>query len=86
MRLNENGIEIVKTYIRECEAKRKEILDAGLDNGNITTVPTIDDILNDVVSEGFDADGYYCGTFGVTNSYDSDYPLTLNKATDFEEV
>nr|DAE09461.1 MAG TPA: hypothetical protein [Siphoviridae sp. ct96x5] len=42
-------------FIRECEAKRKEILDAGIDTADETDLPTAQDILDDVnVGVGLD--------------------------------
>ena len=35
-------------FIRECEAKRKEILNAGIDTADKTDLPTAQDILDDV--------------------------------------
>ena len=51
-------------YIRELEAKREEILDAGKDTADETTIPTAEDILSDVSFMGInwaDPDGpCYC--------------------------
>ena len=43
----EKGKEKVKAYIKELEAKRKEILDAGKDTADDTYIPTLEDILDD---------------------------------------
>lgn len=38
--LTEEGKRKVAVFIKECEAKRKEILDAGLDTAEDTQIPT----------------------------------------------
>ena len=40
-----NGYRAVEHFIAECAAKRKEILDAGIDTANETVLPTSSDIL-----------------------------------------
>lgn len=62
-------------FIKECEAKRKEILDAGKDTADDCRIPTIDDIVSDIMYEGFDEDGEYYNYWGVTDNYDSDVPF-----------
>ena len=47
----ENGLKNAQTFIRECNAKRKEVLDAQLDTAEDTSLPTEGDILCDL----------YCG-------------------------
>ena len=47
----EKGKEKVKAYIKELEAKRKEILDAGKDTADDTYIPTLEDILDDVIKD-----------------------------------
>lgn len=42
--LTEKGRENVAWFIKECKAKRKEILDAGLDTADDTNLPTEEDI------------------------------------------
>ena len=88
MRLTENGGKLVKTYISELKAKRKKILDAGIDTADDTKIPTIKDVMDDVSLCGInydDPDGpcYYNG-WGVTDHYDSDYPLLLKLGRDLE--
>lgn len=87
--LTENGREIAEDYIRELEAKRKEILDAGKDTADETVLPTVDVIQEDIVFCGVnwdDPDGpcYYNG-WGVTDHCDADYPILLKYGRDFVE-
>ena len=58
VKLTELGKQEVNTYIREAEAKRKEILDARIDTADDTWLPDEDDILMDI--EHFEEDGEYC--------------------------
>lgn len=79
----ENGIRLISNYIKELEAKRKEILDAGLDSASETELPTIDDIKADIEFTGLDSDGVYWNSWGVTDNYDADNALCLKLGTDF---
>lgn len=59
-------------FIRVCEVKRKEILDAGIDTADETTLPTSQDILDDVnVGVGLDFEDEYFDCWGVTDHYSS---------------
>ena len=87
--LTQCGRKNVEDYIRELEAKRKEIMDAGKDTCDSTNIPTVEDIQNDIAFTGVnwdDPDGpcYYNG-WGVTDNYESDYPLLLKFGRDFAE-
>ena len=88
-RLTETGKKNAEQFIRECEAKRKEILDAKLDTADDTLLPTLDVIEEDVnflgVTEDPEGLCYYNG-WGVTDNYDSDYPLLLKVGRDLEPV
>lgn len=64
-----------KRFIEECAAKRKEILDAGKDTADDCNIPTMDDIVSDIIFEGVDEDGEYYNYWGVTDNYDSDVPF-----------
>lgn len=83
-KLTERGKKLCKMYIKELKAKRKEILDAGIDTANETVLPTIQDIENDINWQDT-IDAYYNGG-AVTDCYDSDYPLGLVLGKDFVEV
>lgn len=84
VKLTKLGKHEVDIYINECKAKRKEILDARIDTANETNLPTEDDILMDV--EHFEEDGEYCNGWGVTDSYDADYPLCLQRGIHYEDM
>ncbi len=80
--LTETGLDNVQQYIKELKAKRKEILDAGKDTIEDTTLPTEDDILADINDLGVDEDGEYYNGWAVTDNYDADYPLLLKVGRD----
>lgn len=64
-------------FIRECEVKRKEILDAGIDTADETELPTAQDILDDVnTGVGLDEENEYFDSWGITDHYSS-YSLSL---------
>ena len=78
----EEGQSKVDHFIAKCAAKRKEVLDAGLDTADETNLPTIEDILSDVnYGVGVDADGDYYNCWGVTD--ETDLFLSLQCGTDF---
>ena len=79
IRLTKTGRRKVENFIKELEAKRKEILDAGKDAADETTIPTIEDIEADINWDITESDGEYCNGWAVTDNYDSDHPLTLSK-------
>ena len=81
VKLTELGKQEVNTYIREAEAKRKEILDARIDTADGTWLPNEDDILMDI--EHFEEDGEYCNGWGVTDNYNADYPLYLKRGVHY---
>lgn len=72
-----NGYRTAKRFIAECEAKRKEILDAGIDTADETELPTAQDILDDVnVGVGLDDENEYINSWGITDHFGSQ-PLLL---------
>lgn len=72
-----NGYRTAKRFIAECEAKRKEILDAGIDTADETELPTAQDILDDVnTGVGLDEENEYFDSWGITDHYNS-CPLSL---------
>lgn len=72
-----SGYRTAKRFIAECAAKRKEILDAGIDTANETELPTTQDILDDVnVGVGLDEENEYFNSWGITDHFGS-YPLAL---------
>ena len=78
----EDGLQKVEAYIEELKAKRKEILDAGLDTAS-DELPTVTDILTDIEFIGFDEDGEYLNSWAVTDEYDADAPISLRLNVDF---
>jgi hypothetical protein len=81
--LTKNGENKIEQFIAECIAKRKEILDAKLDTADNTDIPTKEDIINDLEIIGIDSDGEYYNSWGVTDNYNSDLPLSLILGVDF---
>lgn len=79
--LTELGKQEVNTYISEAKAKRKEIIDAGKDTADDTQLPEENDILMDIAY--FEEDGEYCNGWGVTDHYDTDYPLYLKRGVHY---
>lgn len=82
--LTAHGREIVDDYIRNCAAKRKEILDAGKDTADETYLPTAEGILSDLnFGVGVDKEGDYFNSWGVTDHYNADDVLGLHIGEDF---
>lgn len=79
VKLTELGKQKVNTYIREAEAIRKRILDAGLDTAYKTWLPDEDDILMDI--EHFEEDGEYRNSWKVTDY--KRYPLYLKRGVHY---
>lgn len=79
--LTPSGKEKVAQYIAEMSAKRKEIVDAGLDTTDDTTLPCETDILSDI--EAFGEEDGYCNCWGVTDNYNADHALYLEKGVDY---
>ena len=78
----ENGLKNAQTFIRECNAKRKEVLDAQLDTAEDTSLPTEGDILCDLYDNFDPEDGIYVNGWGVTDSCDYDLPLGMEIGRD----
>ena len=81
MRFTEMGKEKIRVYIIELEAKRKEILDAGLDTADETNLPDEEDILSDI--EFFEEGNEYYNNWGVTDNYNGDDALYLKRGEDY---
>lgn len=67
--LTDSGKKIIKNFIKECEAKRKEILDAGIDTAEDTILPNLEDILADIEWSCEPGDDYF-NAWGVTDNRD----------------
>ena len=85
-KLTDKGIANIEMYIREMQAKKKEILDAGLDTADETNIPTVSDIFIDAIDMGFDEYGEAFNGWGVTDNYDADYPIFLKLGDDVEII
>ena len=83
MKLTAIGLMKVNAYINELVAKKKEIMDAGLDTADETVIPDADAILDDV--EAFEENGEYWNCWGVTDNYDSDGPINLVRGDDYTD-
>lgn len=81
--LTEIGKKHAKFYIDELKEKRKEIIDACKDICEDTLLPDIEAIESDV--NAFAEDGEYFNNWGVTDHYDSDYPIGLKEGIDYIE-
>ncbi len=75
--------QYVRWYINELAAKRKEILDAGIDTADSTNLPTEEDIISDIETF-FGTDGIeeYCNCWGVTDERNADEALCLKLGRD----
>lgn len=72
-----SGYRTAKRFIAECAAKRKEILDAGIDTADEIELPTTQCILDDVnVGIGLDEENEYINSWGITDHFGSQ-PLLL---------
>ncbi len=78
------GRKKAEDYLAELNAKRKEILDAGLDTVNESDCKniTIDDLLDDAIDTGFDEDNEAINGYYVTDNYDSDSPYCFKLGVD----
>lgn len=82
--LTQEGKSKIANFISECQALRKELLDASKDTSYETTIPTEEDILSDINDEYIDGDEGYYGCWGVTDKYD--LTLSLEYGEDFIDI
>ena len=82
--LTKTGIRKAKAYIAELKTKRKEILDASKDTCEETELPDVEAIESDL--NFFAENGEYLNGWGVTDHYESDYPLCLQEGDDYVEA
>lgn len=72
-----SGYRTAERFIAECAAKRKDVLEAGIDTADETDLPTAQDILDDVnVGVGLDEENEYFNSWGITDHFGSQ-PLAL---------
>ncbi len=77
----------VEWYIKELEAKRKELLDADKDTAEDIPEWIYEVVCADIIDlTGFDENGEYSCNWPVTDNYYSDYPLSINKEQDTFEA
>lgn len=83
--LTEIGQKQCETYIDELKAKRKELLDAGIDTANNTYIDfTPQELFEDMLEDSYiEDDNVISNSYGVTDHYDADYPLCLKYGVDF---
>lgn len=85
--LTKEGKRKVEEYIRDLETQRNEILNEGLDTADDTYLPTVEDIESDLnfidIDVDVDGSGEYYNSWGITDNYDSNYPLSLILGRDF---
>ena len=89
--LTAEGTKIVNDYINELKAKQKEVLDAGKDTADNTTLPTVEDILSCITYEEIqwdDPDGpcfedTWDEDVSDSGDYDLEYSLKLKYKEDF---
>lgn len=76
------GCEKINNYIKELEAKRKEILDAQKDTAENIHLPSAAEIREeaDIL---FDGSQIIELMYDVTDHYEADRPLILEQSTDF---
>lgn len=82
--LTQEGKSKIANFISECQALRKELLDASKDTSYETTIPTEEDILSDINDAYIDGDEGYYGCWGVTDKYD--LTLSLEYGEDFIDI
>ncbi len=85
--LTDKGREECEIFIKELKAKRKDILDAGIDTAEKTFVDYApDELFEDLLDCGIDEDGEIYNGYGVTDHYDADRVFGLTLGVDFAEV
>ena len=67
--LTEEGKREVQYFITECKAKRKEVLDNAGDTIKHTSIPTEEEVLNDLNSQEDVDECGYDACWGVTDNY-----------------
>lgn len=86
-KLTDEGRKECEIFINELKAKRKEILDAGIDTADETFVDyTPEELFEDLLAFGIDEDGEIYNGYGVTDHYDADRTFGLKLGVDFVEV
>lgn len=66
VKYTDSFVVAAEQFISECVAKRKEILDAGKDTADDTTLPNIDALADDAIFLGADEDGLCYNWWAIT--------------------
>ena len=81
IKLTQEGIKTIQSFINECKLKRKKILKENNITEDYTAIPNLYDILSDI--EVFvDKDGDYYNCWGITDNVNSEL-LRLKRGIDF---
>lgn len=81
IKLTQEGIKTIQSFINECKLKRKKILKENNITEDYTTIPNLYDILSDI--EVFvDNDGDYYNCWEITDNVNSEL-LRLKRGIDF---
>ena len=80
MKLTRNGKAVIARFLNKMQESRNEILDAGLDTVDKTTLPTEQDILSDIPN-GLDGDGDYIRKWNCSDHFGFD--IFLSHEMDF---
>lgn len=76
-RYTEEGEKRARSFVKDCERQRQNIIDLKLDEVDSVKLPTIDDILSDF--EYFvDSEGEYYNYWQISENRNSDYPITFD--------
>lgn len=84
-RLTTEGKIKSQRYINELIAYRKEILDAGLDTADDTSIPTFEDIEYDIDTFEDEEENEYYNIWSVADDTSMNVPLCLNYGEDYLE-
>lgn len=78
IQITETGMKNIEAFLRECKAKRKELLDASKDTAENVEIPVYADIAEAIEPT---EDGIWTETFNVTDN--SDLTIRLDEGVDF---
>lgn len=82
LKFTEEGEKKARLFVKEALAKRKEILGAKKDEAGWTPEPTVEGLLEEVETEGFDAFGGCQISVSVTDSFETDRPFDVDHGKD----
>ena len=78
IQITETGMKNIEAFLRECKAKRKELLDASKDTAENVEIPVYADIAEAIEPT---EDGIWTETFNVTDN--SDLTIRLDEGVDY---